>query len=123
MARDHRRLRVFHDAHALALAVYKHTRGFPRDEWFGVRSQIRRAAVSVPSNVVEGSARRSSREYVRFLTIARASAAELSYLVSLCTELGYLSTAAHAELEPQCDRLNAQLQALLNSLDDLSDGA
>jgi hypothetical protein len=78
MARDHRKLRVFHDAHALTLAIYKQTIGFPRDEWYALRQQMRRAAVSIPSNIVEGNARRTTREYVHFLNVSRASAAELN---------------------------------------------
>src|SRR5262245_54099990 len=58
MSRDHRKLRVFHDAHSLTLAIYNHTKGFPKEEWFGIRQQMRRAATSTPSNIVEGSARR-----------------------------------------------------------------
>jgi four helix bundle protein len=58
MARDHRKLRVFQDAHQLTLAIYKHTCNFPRDEWFGLL-QMRRASVSIPSNIVEGNARRT----------------------------------------------------------------
>jgi four helix bundle protein len=57
MSRNHRKLRVFEDAHELTLAIYKRTREFPKDEWFGIRGQMRRAAVSIPSNIVEGSAR------------------------------------------------------------------
>jgi hypothetical protein len=71
MARDHRRLRVFDEAHQLILAIYKETQSFPRDEWFGMRAQIRRAAVSIASNIVEGSARRGAREYVHFVKICR----------------------------------------------------
>jgi len=70
MSRDHRKLRVFHQAHTLTLAIFKHTRNFPRDEWFGIRAQVRRAAVSVPSNLVEGNARSGEKDYLRFLNIA-----------------------------------------------------
>src|SRR5688572_11352076 len=77
MARDHRKLRVFHLAHELTLAIYKDTRNFPRDEWFGLRQQLRRAAVSVPANLVEGSARRGGGEYCHFINIARGSASEV----------------------------------------------
>src|SRR5687767_3941472 len=91
MARDHRRLRVFQEAHELTLAIYKETQNFPRDEWFGIRAQIRRAAVSIPSNIVEGCARVGTREYVNFLNIAKGSAAEAAYLVRLAGELGHLS--------------------------------
>jgi hypothetical protein len=58
MARDHRRLRVFEETHQLVFAIYQETRLFRRDEWFGIRAQVRRAAVSIASNLVEGSARR-----------------------------------------------------------------
>ena len=63
MASDHRKLRVFHEAHRLTLAIYKHTKNFPKEEWYGLRAQIRKAAVSIPTNIVEGSARRSTRRF------------------------------------------------------------
>ena len=85
---------MYHEAHSLVLAIYHETRSFPRDEWFGIRSQIRRAAVSTVSNIVEGNARRSTREYVNFLNVARASAAEVLSLVHLTSELGYLPASA-----------------------------
>ena len=91
MARDHRRLRVFHEAHQLTIAIYKDTADFPRDEWFGLRAQIRRAATSIASNIVEGRARRGSAEYVNFLNIARGSAAEVASLIELASELDFLS--------------------------------
>lgn len=53
MARDHRKLRVFHDAHRLTLAIYKHTKNFPKDEWYGLRAQISKASVTIPTNIVE----------------------------------------------------------------------
>ena len=119
MARDHRRLRVFHEAHDLALAVYRETRDFPKDEWFGLRAQLRRAAVSVPSNIVEGSARRGRREYVNFVNVSRGSAAEVAYLVALAFELGYLAEASADVLRRRYDRLIPQLESLLKKLEAL----
>ena len=117
MARDHRKLRVFHQAHDLTIAIYKSTRDFPRDEWFGTRAQLRRAAVAVPSNVVEGSARRSAREYRNFLNIARASAAEVAYLVDLAFELGFLATDAFKDLKRRCNDLVPQLETLVQQVE------
>jgi four helix bundle protein len=117
MARDHRRLRVFQEAHQLILAIYKETRNFPRDEWFGIRAQVRRAAVSIASNLVEGSARRGAREYVQFVNVSRGSAAEVAYLITLSSDLGYLSAAARERLQVQCDRLVPQLELLVQKLD------
>ena len=76
MARDHRKLRVFHNAHRLVLAIYRQTKVFPKDEWFGIRLQMRRAATSVPTNIVEGSARRTTSEYIYFVNVARGSVVE-----------------------------------------------
>ena len=115
MARDHRRLRVFHEAHQLVLSIYRETEGFPRDEWFGIRAQVRRAAVSVASNIVEGSARRGAREYVNFLNQSRASAAEVTYLAALASELGYLSPTASLRLQHMCDSLSPQLESLIRT--------
>ena len=117
MARDHRKLRVFHDAHALTLAIYKQTRNFPREEWYALRQQMRRAAVSIPSNVVEGNARRTTREYVHFLNVARASAAELNYLVDLASELGYLPGIVFKPLNDHCARVCRQLESLLQTME------
>jgi four helix bundle protein len=116
MARDHRKLRVFHDAHRLTLAIYKHTKNFHKEEWYGLRAQIRKAAVSLPTNIVEGSARRSTREYLNFLNIARASGAEVTYLVQLTFELEILSKSSFAILEELCERLVPQLEALVESV-------
>ena len=105
MSRDHRRLRVFHDAHSLTLAIYKHTRNFPKDEWFGIRSQIRRAAVSVPSNLVEGNARPTTRDYLK-----------LKYLVGLSDELGY-SGSASSNLQQRCNAVVKQLERLTQTME------
>jgi four helix bundle protein len=119
MARDHRKLRVFHDAHRLTLAIYKHTKNFPKDEWYGLRAQIRKASVSIPTNIVEGSARRSTREYVNFLNIARGSGAEVAYLVQLTFALEILSKSSCAILDQLCQQLVPQLEALVDSVEEL----
>jgi four helix bundle protein len=113
MSRDHRKLRAFQNAHQLTLAIYRHTMQFPKDEWFGLRAQLRRAATSTASNIVEGSARYTVKEYFNFLNIARASAAELKYLVGLAVELSLLSKDANSALEPAADRLVAELEVLV----------
>ena len=120
MARDHRRLRVFADAHGLTLAIYNHTRNLPRDEWYAIRLQLRKAAVSIPSNIVEGNARRTTKEYVHFLNVARASAAELAYLVDLAAELRYLLGAAFKDLNDRCARVCRQLEVLLQTMERIS---
>ncbi len=89
--RDHRKLKAFQLADALVLSVYKETRAFPNDELFGLTSQMRRAAVSVASNIVEGCARESLAEYANFLNVAFGSLRELGYHIDLAERLGYLS--------------------------------
>ena len=104
MARDHRKLRVFHDAHRLTLAIYKHTKNFPKEEWYGLRAQIRKASVSIPTNIVEGSARRS---------------AEVAYLVQLTLALEMLSRSSFAILDQLCQQLVPQLEALVAGVEKL----
>ena len=117
MSRDHRKLRVFHDSHRLALAIYKHTKTFPKDEWFGLRLQMRKAAVSVPSNIVEGNARRTTKEYCNFLNIALGSACELAYLVTLAIELEFVSAPAANILRGECASVVKQTQALVDEME------
>lgn len=83
-------LQVWQKGHALALSVYRLSQKFPTDERFGMISQLRRAAVSVPTNIAEGSKRRTRQEYARFLNIAEGSIAEVEYLLMLARDLGYL---------------------------------
>lgn len=90
--RDHTKLRAFQLADEVALLTYKATQAFPASEQFGLSSQMRRSAVSVASNIVEGSARATNADYVRFLDIAFGSLRELEYQISLAARLNYLST-------------------------------
>jgi four helix bundle protein len=88
--RDHRNLRAFQLADELALLVYRETAGFPKEEMFGLTSQVRRAAVSVASNIAEGCGRSSDVDFLRFLDMANGSLRELQYQISLAQRLGYL---------------------------------
>jgi four helix bundle protein len=95
---DYKKLKVWEKAHAFTVVVYKTTRAFPRDEIYGLTSQIRRCAVSVPSNIVEGCGRGSNPELVKFLHYALGSANELEYQLLLSRDLGYVSAEAHVPL-------------------------
>jgi four helix bundle protein len=117
MSRDHRKLNVFSQADALVVAVYAETAMFPLDERFGLRTQIRRAAVSVPANIVEGCARRKEGEYLQFINIATGSAAETLYLIDLSRRLEFLEPEAHQRLEPKYTMLIKGLKKLQSSLD------
>lgn len=117
MSRDHRKLRVFDDAHRLVLLIYRHTRHFPKDEWFGLRAQMRRAAVSIPTNIVEGNARRSTADYVRFLNTALGSACELKYLAGLSAELALAAGESWEDIIRRCDRVVRQLERLAQRME------
>ncbi len=90
--RDHTKLRAFELADEVAVLVYKVTVKFPKEEIYGLISQIRRAAISVPSNIVEGCARDTQADYLRFLTIAFGSLRELHYQLDLSRRLGFFRT-------------------------------
>jgi len=106
------RLAVWSKAHAVTLDVYRLTRTFPRDEAFGLTAQMRRAAVSIPANIVEGSKRRSSRDFAHFLNISEGSAAELSYLLSVAAALAYGDDAEISRLVGELDHIQRMIYAL-----------
>src|SRR5690348_2292884 len=91
--KDFRRLQVWEKAHHLTLLVYKLTTGFPREEVYGMTSQMRRCGASIPTNIPEGCGRHGNAEFSRFLQIAIGSASELDYQLLLARDLEYLSAA------------------------------
>ena len=114
--RDHTKLKAFEMADELAILIYGITNGFPKSEMYGLTSQMRRAAVSVPSNIVEGCARESQAEYLRFLDIAFGSLRELSYQYSLAKRLGYTEDTESSQFEPKMQEAQKVLGGLIRSL-------
>jgi four helix bundle protein len=114
--RDHRKLEVFQLADELAIGIYAITRHFPDNEKFGLTSQLRRSAISVGANIVEGSSRASKADYIRFLGIAYGSARELEYEISIATRLGYIAASKGRELERSSSRTCRALYALIAAL-------
>lgn len=112
--RDHTKLDVFHVADKLVLLVYTKTVTFPKAEMFGLTSQMRHCALSIPSNIVEGCARNSEADYLRFLDMAYGSARELQYQISVAERLGYLKQAD--EIKLLAEQVAKQLNALIRSL-------
>ena len=116
MARDRTKLKVFHVANQLAVLIHRMTRAFPSAER-DVRSQLRRAALSVPSNIAEGSARRSRGDYLRFLDIALGSASEADYLLDFCVEVDLLGAAAHGQCKDCAQQVVRALQKLIEAVE------
>jgi four helix bundle protein len=116
--RPHQRLEVWQDAMALVEAVYRFSQSFPAAERFALTSQMRRAAVSVPSNLAEGAARRSTQDYLRFLSIARGSLSELDTQMQIAHRLGFAQLSG--DLTALVDRVFAKINALIRSLETTS---
>lgn len=114
--RDYRRLKVFQIADNLAVLAYEHTAQFPVAEQFGLTSQIRRAAVSVAANIVEGASRISQTDFRRLLLIAYGSTRELEYHCSLALRLGYLDSAHESQLQDLISQSSRALRALILKL-------
>jgi len=104
---------VWHKSHKLVLEIYKMTCSFPKDELFGLTSQIRRAAVSVPANIAEGYKRRSKAEKARFFNISQASLEEVRYYLILTDDLGY---AKAEKILEQLDEVAVILAAYINKI-------
>jgi four helix bundle protein len=121
--RNHLNLQVLRKARDLTLVIYELTRGFPRDERFGLTAQVRRAAVSVVSNVAEGAARRSDREFARFLDVALGSAAELDAQLDISTALGFVDKDRATAVVDDLIEVKKMLAGLLASVLQRSSGS
>ncbi len=110
--RDYTKIEAWRLADDLTVAVYERTRSFPREEIYGLTSQLRRASYSVPANIVEGASRESKKDYLHFLYIARGSLSETQYFIHLALRLEYLSTE-------EADALHQQTKATFGCLHDL----
>lgn len=115
--RDYRRLKVWRRAHDLTLRIYGVTSRFPRNEMYGLTSQIRRASASIGANIAEGYGRVGDRELGRYLGIALSSSSELSYHLLLAKDLEYLDEEQHKKLEADLDEIQRMLAAFKLKLD------
>jgi four helix bundle protein len=114
--RDYRKLTAFRKADAVVIEVYNRSEELPRDEQYVLRSQIRRSAISIPANIVDGCARTTLREYVHHLNIALGSAAELAYLLDLAGRIYPVFAASGHSLPDQAAEVTRLLVGLVDSL-------
>ena len=113
---DFRKLQVWKKSHDLTLRMYELTSRFPREETYGLTSQIRRACTSIPTNIAEGCGRESSAEFARFLQIAMGSASETEYLIILTHDLKYVNDDQYVELIDVIVGIKKMLTALLRNI-------
>ncbi|WP_068595325.1 four helix bundle protein [Vaginella massiliensis] len=113
---DYKKLKVWELSHELTLMVYKQSSSFPKDEMFGLTSQIRRASSSIPTNIAEGCGRYSSKELTQFLNISLGSANETSYLLLLAKELNYIIAEEFESLENKIEQIKAMLINLISKI-------
>ena len=110
---------VFKKSHALVSRIYEETRKFPADEKYGLVSQMRRAAYSIPMNITEGSGRKSKKELIQFLSICSGSCEEIKYQLLLSKDLGYMNEYVYNELNEEYVVISKMLFNLSKSLSSL----
>jgi four helix bundle protein len=116
LLRDFRSIKAWEKSHHLTLAIYAVTKGFPRDELFGLTSQIRRACASIPANIAEGCGRSGEAELARFFQIASGSASELEYHLLLAHDLHLMGDADYARLANEVTEVKRMLTAFIQKL-------
>ena len=114
--RDFRNLTVWEKAHQVTLAIYRATMNFPQDERYGLTNQMRRAAVSVPTNIAEGCGRETDNELARFLYIAMGSASELEYQLLLAHELDFLNAKLYQQINSDLVEVKKILNTFIQKL-------
>ena len=114
--RPHERLDVWVKAVDYVVMVYSATKGFPAEERFGLTSQLRRAAVSIPANIAEGAARKTDKEFLQFLSIAKGSSREVETELLIALKLGFLSQNVYDQLRNEIDSIGRMLVGLSNHI-------
>jgi len=115
--RDYKNIKAYQLAEELVIEIYKKTKTFPREELYGLISQLRRAMVSVPANIAEGASRNHKRDYLQFLYVSRGSLAEVECLLQLAYKLGYLEEKEHRKLAGQRDDVAKTLFGLIRAVE------
>ena len=113
---NYEKLDVFHRAHKLVLAIYRVTNEYPGHEKYRLVDQMVRAAYSIPSNIVEGNSKNTTKDYLNFLYISRGSTHELNYFLFLSKDLGYITSDIYEKLTKECGNIAKMLNGLINSL-------
>ena len=111
-----KKLKVWQETHYLVLEIYKATSSFPKSETYGLVDQLKRAAYSVPANIVEGQSRNTTKEYLQFLHNARGSLEEIRYFLLLSFNLKFLKQNKYKELEQKYESASKMLNGLIKSL-------
>jgi four helix bundle protein len=114
--KGYKKLEVWKKAHEFVLLIYKHTKDFPKSELFGLNSQVRRSAVSIAANIVEGQASNSKKDFLNFLNIANRSLVETEYLLETALDLKYLAADKYEELESLRISVGNLLNGLMHSI-------
>ena len=116
MKRAHKKLDVWRESVDLATNIYKITENFPKAEIYGLTAQIRRAVISISSNVTEGAARHSPKEFYHFLTIAGGSLSELDTQIEIAFNLNFITTEIKQDVDKKIESISAKLAGLINNI-------
>jgi len=114
--KDFRQLKVWERSHQLALTIYKATKEFPKEELYGLTSQIRRSSMSIPTNIAEGCGRFTDPDFARFVQIAMGSASETEYQLILARDLEFLPNDSYEKLQNDVEEVKRMLASLLKTL-------